>query len=107
MSKLRNELFDSMNEIKTRGIKLTPLELKKLGIHKIVNIVGTPEYMIAHNIGCVVHNYPGYPYVTEKAMNDNGLITVSIIFFRQILFMERYMLRNDKLFTQYLFTYTN
>lgn len=107
MSKLRDELLNSMYEIKTRGIKLTAQETEKLGIHKVVNIVGTPEYMVEHNIGCVVPSIPFYPYVTEKSINDNGLVTVSLIFFRQVLFLERYMIRNHEMYKHNLLTYTN
>jgi len=107
MSKLHDELFNSMNEIKTRGIKLTSEETEKLGIHKVVNIVGTPEYMISHNIGCIVPSFPGYPFVTEKSVTSNGLVTVSVIFFKQMFSAHRYMLRNYELFKQDLLTYTN
>lgn len=107
MSKLQDELLNPMYEIKTRGIKLTAQETEKLGIHKVVNIVGTPEYMVEHDIGCVVPTVPFYPYVTEKSVNDNGLITVSLIFFKQLLFMERYMIRNPELYKRNLLTYNN
>lgn len=107
MAKLRRQLFNSMNEIKTRGIKLTTRELKKFGIYKIVNIAGTPEYMVEHNIGCVIPSCPGKPFVTEKSVGHNGLIIVSIIFFRQILYAERYMLKNHEIFKPFLLSYLN